>query len=117
MSIVNNIIWQNELYMTESVWPSEYNIIFNDIQGGRTGQGNFSVDPLFVDPENRDYHLISAAGRWDPDGKRWVTDALTSPCIDAGDPDFPVAGEPEPHGNRINMGAYGGTVEASKSPQ
>jgi len=114
--ILNNIIWENELYVTESVWPSEYAIRFNDIQGGWTGQGNFDVDPVFADPEGRDYHLKSEAGRWDPDSKSWVADTVTSPCIDAGDPDAPVSQEPAPHGNRLNMGAYGGTAEASKSP-
>jgi hypothetical protein len=42
-------------------------------------------------------------------------DDVTSPCIDAGDPNSPVGDEPEPNGDRINMGAYGGTTEASKS--
>ena len=40
----------------------------------------------------------------------------TSPCIDAGDPDTLLGDEPEPNGWRINMGACGGTTEASKSP-
>ena len=35
--------------------------------------------------------------------------------IDAGDPNSPVGKEPEPNGGRINMGAYGGTSQASKS--
>lgn len=114
--IVNNIIWENELYLTESVWPSEYMIHCNDMQGGWIGQGNFDADPLFADAESRDYHLKSQAGRWDPNNGSWVTDEVTSPCIDAGDPDIPFGQEPAPHGNRLNMGAYGGTPEASKSP-
>lgn len=114
--VTNNILWQNELYVTESVWPSEYMISFNDIQGDWIGRGNFDADPLFADSENRDYHLKSEAGRWDPQSKSWVVDEVTSPCIDAGDPDYPVNDEPEPHGNRLNMGAFGGTAEASKSP-
>ncbi len=44
---------------------------------------------------------------------RWVFDALTSPCVDAGDPNPDWAGEPWPNGKRINMGAYGGTNQAS----
>jgi len=40
---------------------------------------------------------------------------VTSPCIDAGDPMSPIDHEPFPNGGRINMGAYGGTAEASKS--
>lgn len=47
----------------------------------------------------------------------WVTDEVTSPCIDAGDPnDAGWQKELWPHGKRINMGAYGGTPQASMSP-
>ncbi len=46
----------------------------------------------------------------------WVADDVMSPCIDAGDPvDMSWHNELWPHGNRINMGAYGGTPEASLS--
>jgi hypothetical protein len=62
-----------------------------------------------------DYHLKSQAGRFDPNSGTWVEDEITSPCIDADDPNAPVGQEPSPHGDRINIGAYGGTMEASKS--
>ena len=55
-------------------------------------------------------------GRWNPLAKAWLTDDTTSPCIDAGDPALEVLSEPAPHGSRINLGAYGATAEASKSP-
>ncbi len=45
----------------------------------------------------------------------WLTDLLTSPCIDAGDPNSDCIAELWPHDNRINMGAYGGTNQASMS--
>jgi hypothetical protein len=45
----------------------------------------------------------------------WVSDTSTSPCVDAGDPNSDWANEPWPNGKRINMGAYGGTHQASKS--
>ena len=38
-----------------------------------------------------------------------------SVCIDAGDMAGPIGYEPFPNAGRVNMGAYGGTVEASKS--
>lgn len=41
---------------------------------------------------------------------------MTSPCIDAGDPASVFGDERQPNGGRVNMGAYGNTVEASKSP-
>jgi len=102
------------------------------------GQGNIDTDPLFARPDylepndlpdggprravglmmvaESDYHLKSQAGRWDPVSEAWVVDDVTSPCIDAGDPNSPVGDEPEPNGGRINLGAYGGTAQASKSP-
>jgi len=46
----------------------------------------------------------------------WVfDDANTSPCIDAGNPNSDWTQELWPHGKRINMGAFGGTPEASMS--
>jgi hypothetical protein len=57
--------------------------------------------------------LKSAVGRWN--GSTWVTDDVTSPCIDAGDPASAYANEPAPNGGRINLGCYGNTVETSKS--
>lgn len=79
------------------------------------GEGNFYTDPDFADPDNGDYHLKSQGGRWDYELQQWVVDDATSPCIDAGDPSYPIGPEPFANGGRINMGAYGGTVEASKS--
>jgi hypothetical protein len=114
--VASNIIWDNEVYVEESVGFFDYDIRYNDIQGGLQGPGNIDADPQFADPENRDYHLRSAAGRWAPAEGGWIADAVTSPCIDAGDPVAPVGDEPEPNGGRINMGAYGGTPEAGKSP-
>ncbi|MFB0525300.1 MAG: right-handed parallel beta-helix repeat-containing protein, partial [Phycisphaerae bacterium] len=130
LPVSNNIIWQNEIYIDWLVMPGEYDINFNNIQGDfeivgydwltgeeekQEGQGNIDVDPCFADPENRDYHLKSEAGRWDPTSGSWVLDDVTSPCIDAGDPTWPVGDEPEPNGQRINMGAFGGTPQASMS--
>jgi len=93
---------------------------------------NIQKGPLFADPGywdpngtpeyvnddfwvDGDYHLKSQAGRWEPISQTWVKDDVTSPCIDAGDPASPIGNEPFPNGGRINMGAYGGTAEASKS--
>lgn len=89
------------------------------------------VDPYFADPGHwepndpatvhddfwvqGDYHLKSKAGRWYPSTANWVQDDVTSPCIDAGIPNDPVVSEPLPNGGRINIGAYAGTAEASKS--
>jgi predicted outer membrane repeat protein len=114
-------------------------IRYSDVQGGWAGEGNINIDPYFaasgywgdaVDPAvpvtsdyssaiwiDGDYHVKSEVGRWDPIRGDWVRDEVASPCIDAGDPSSPVADEPQPNGGRVNMGAYGGTAEASKSYQ
>ncbi len=92
-------------------------ITYSDIQGGWPGEGNIDADPIFADPENGDYHLKTQAGRFDPDTQTWIVDDITSPCIDSGNPSNPVGSEPLPNGGIINMGAYGGTAEASKSPE
>ena len=85
--------------------------------GSLDEMGNIDDDPCFADPCNDDYHLQSQAGRWNPNSQSWVTDASTSPCIDAGNPGCPLGDEPNDTNNvRINMGAYGGTAEASKTP-
>jgi hypothetical protein len=80
------------------------------------GEGNITADPLFVDPNSGDYHLFSARGRYWPEHDVWVLDRVTSPCVDGGDPNADPSDEPMPNGDRINMGAYGGTVQASMSP-
>jgi len=69
-------------------------------------------DDFWVDG---DYHLKSQAGRYNPNSQSWIQDDVTSLCIDAGDMTSPIGYEPFPNRGRINMGAYGGTEEASKS--
>jgi serine protease AprX len=79
------------------------------------GQGNFSEAPLFADPAAHDYHLKSESGRWSDQAQEWQQDAETSPCIDAGDPQLDRRMEPGPNGQRLNLGAFGGSAHASLS--
>ena len=113
--VENSILWntpvafegvvdQTDLAVNYSCLPSPWH---------RFGTGNVDTDPLFV--ADSDYHLKSQAGRWSTDGQRWIHDNITSPCIDAGDPNADWTGELWPHGERVNMGAYGGTPEAGMS--
>ncbi len=88
---------------------------------GIIAPGNGCDDPLFIapdaeDPETADFHVESAAGRWDPQAMDFVSDDETSPCVDAGDPDIDVGEESEPNGARSELGAYGATAEASRTP-
>ena len=131
LTIVNCILWgdtPDELwYRGDSIFGDDSETVvvhYSNIQGGFPGEGNIDMDPVFADPNNDDYHLKSTAGRWtsassvepDPETQSWIIDQISSSCIDAGDPDIPVGLERFPNGDRINMGAYGGTPEASLSP-
>jgi len=80
---------------------------------------SLSADPLFADAENGDFHLKSVTGRYDPDADEWVSDSAEhSPCIDTGLTNSPAtANELSPNGGRINIGAFGGTWQASRSDE
>lgn len=108
------------------------------------GIGNFGQVPKFVKPGywlieesepyqdliytwiEGDYHLQSEGWRWDRQAGRWTYDDVTSPCIDTGNPADEL-GEELPYvpidptgifgkSLRVNMGAYGGTDQASLAP-
>ncbi|MGE5296042.1 MAG: hypothetical protein ACM3VT_14555, partial [Solirubrobacterales bacterium] len=132
--IINNTIWDNANEADITVWhgaqafiqnnilgdidcdeESQAHMHFNDIVNRPAEGDNIQADPLFVDPNAGDFHLLSQTGRWDPIGGIRIEDYTTSPCIDAGDPTSAVGHEPTPNGGRINLGAYGGTAEASYS--
>ncbi|MBN1361130.1 MAG: hypothetical protein JW993_11075 [Sedimentisphaerales bacterium] len=132
---ITNTILRNggdEIYSVSAEVTANTTVTYSNIEGGWPGEGNIDTDPLFAAPGywdpngtpdnpdddffvDGDYHLKSQAGRWNREGASWVMDEVTSPCIDAGDPNTPFGDEPLYNGARVNMGAYGGTIEASKS--
>ncbi len=131
-TVLNSIIYHNGAGRIQVQGDAPAVITYTDLQGGWSGEGNIDADPHFAEPGfwslngtpddanddfwvPGDYHVQSQAGRWDPKSLSWVQDVLTSPCIDAGDPASDWIAEPQPNGGRINMGAYGGTSQASKS--
>jgi parallel beta-helix repeat protein len=136
--ISNCIFWNNkdgDLFQCEVRYSCfEYEV---------PGEGNIVANPLFVDSthevysvmrdneNNRldgsgDYHLKSEGWRWNTQSGTWMYDLVTSPCIDAGDPvsllgDEPLSAPRDPNNEyginlHINMGAYGGTCQASLPP-
>ena len=116
ISIRNSIVWYNDGVPVTLVDPvSSSPVLYSCIEGGYPGQGNIDSEPLFAS-SGGDYHLRSLFGRYEQSHNRWLSDSdyEYSPCIDAGDPQDPFVAEPLPNGKRINMGAYGGTAEASK---
>ena len=129
--VTNCIFWDESSPVIE-FRHNEPLISYCNFQGGWFGEGNIDTEPCFVEQGNwdtngtpddanddfwidGDYHLTSQAGRWDSDSLSWVTDDLTSPCIDAGDPNGPIGTEPFPNGGRVNMGAYGANDKAGKT--
>jgi predicted outer membrane repeat protein len=97
--IFNSIIWAN----TEPHLGSGTIVHYSDVQGGWEGEGNIDSDPIFVNPEEGDFHLQD-----------------TSPCIGAGineieingtwyyAPLFDIEGNPrpDPASSMPDMGAY-----------
>ena len=96
--VTYNAFWQNKLDLD-----------------GTSSAFDLHVDPGFADIGKDDYHLKSQAGRWNENTRTWFRDEVTSPCIDAGDITSSIGHETFPNGARINIGAYGGTPQASKT--
>jgi hypothetical protein len=107
------ILWNNTLEDLAGV-TAFYSCIERRAETSRLY--NMSVDPRFVDARNHDYHLKTNHGRYDATLDQWVNDESTSPCISTGDPALSWGLEPQPNGNRINMGAFGNTRYASAGP-
>lgn len=126
--IVNTILWGNlpqEISVEAGPDPT---VSYSNVMGTWPGLGNIALAPNFARSgrwtgspgatwSSGNYRLMSQNGRWDPDSLKWVADGVTSPCIDAGDPAWPLGLEPIPNGKRINMGAFGGGVQASRASQ
>jgi len=139
ITVIDSILWGNEAAVLKEIGlagESTSTVQYSNVdQDGFAGiNGNLRVDPLFAAPgfwddngtptdpnddiwNQGDYHPMSTAGRWDPDTQNWVNDGSTSRCVDAGNPGSLLGDElADPDNLRINMGAYGGTEEASRSP-
>jgi len=120
-NVSNCIFWGNR-QSDISCLENQCLVSYSCIEDGYKGQGNISLDPLFANPADIDYHLLSRQGRfWPNDGhpeylrRLWISDKIDSPCIDAGDPKINPRNELVTGGGRINMGAYGNTPFASRS--
>ena len=102
--IVNCVVWGNtapsgpQILVTNSD-PTAVSVTYSDVQGGWTGAGNISADPLFVNASSGDYHL-----------------QRSSPCINAGTatalpsgvtlPTTDIEGNPRIVGPAPDMGAF-----------
>lgn len=119
-------------YITESdckYGNPEFVTSDNDFQscikiGTSAGSSDKCLYNYFFDPDkklevlNFDVHLLSADGYFDNSGKYYAKGStdVTSMAIDAGSVDSDYSNEPMPNGGVVNLGCYGNTPEASKSP-
>jgi parallel beta-helix repeat protein len=83
INIINNTLSGNSdggIYCADNSSPAITNTILwadsGDTWQEIPGTGNISADPLFRDPDNSDFHLMSTV----------CGDSADSPCIDTGDP-------------------------------
>jgi len=106
---------------------------FNNLWGNAEGNyfgctpdlGSLSVDPQFksivpgtrfydCNDQNADLHLKSTEGSWNAITQVWENDNSSSICINGANPNDDYSNEPANNGGRLNLGAYGNTVQASK---
>jgi hypothetical protein len=83
---------------------------------------SISADPLWANMTagSEDFHLKTRAldGRYNPATSIFeLEDSVTSPAIDRADPAASYFNEPVRNGLRANLGSYGNTLEASKTPR
>jgi len=110
LTAVNTILWNNQAVRGDQIYMAhdepDVNISYSDVEDGQSGirqvsgnlnwgAGMIDADPMFSDPDNLDYHLLTG-----------------SPCIDTGDPAFvPDPGETDMDGEdrvasgRVDMGS------------
>jgi hypothetical protein len=115
VGVTNSILWDNGIDVTGAVTLAYCDV--GVVSGvGVTTNNCLSTDPLFVDRTY--YHLQSRAGNYVGgyfSGGSWAKSLSNSLCIDVGDPASDHSQEPAPNGNRVNLGAYGNTPQASMS--
>jgi hypothetical protein len=125
-SIVNAIFWGNAEGLDlqancDTSCRGVRVVVSHSMVQTRYGRNGFDItfgdgivaptDPLFADPAGGDVHLRSRFGRWTPSGR--VRDAETSPLIGRGFNEGRPTDAPPEAGDRIELGAYGNSAEAS----
>jgi hypothetical protein len=66
-NVTNTILWNNEAPAGPEIHGTKLYVEHCDVKGGWPGTNNIDSDPLFVDPDNGDFHI-----------------RYTSPCRDVG---------------------------------
>ncbi len=86
--VTNCIVWGDTAFFTDEIYmdgSGSLTVTYSDVAGGWPGEGNIDTPPLYADPLEGDFALLS-----------------DSPCIDSGDPEAEV---PQDGGDRVDMGA------------
>lgn len=95
-NVTNTVMWLNAPDQIATA-GSNTTVRYSNVQGGYTGDGNINADPMFIDPSNRDFHLLTG-----------------SACIDSADgdaaPEIDMEGNPRVDDpNTTNTGV--GTID------
>ena len=127
MSIRNSIFYGNTGYdfVDNANCPYDVdNTLLEDDTGAtysfvnsrsKIGDSMVYGDPLFAAAD--DCHLLSEAGYFDSEGDiHYAAEDVRSPAIDAGDPESDFSRESAPNGGCVNLGRYGNTEQASRTP-
>ncbi|MBP7053892.1 MAG: right-handed parallel beta-helix repeat-containing protein [Phycisphaerae bacterium] len=126
----NGLLDVDPCFVRTGSWEGEISGYYGIYTQTRTGESAsitlYAVGSTLVEG---DYHLMSEGWRWssrEARGSHWYYDPWTSPAIDAGDPADSLREELErvpedPEGrwgfnHAIDLGAYGGTTQASLAP-
>ncbi len=97
----NSLLTSNAVALssaTGAALASTYNDLFGNqtaYAGLQAGTGDFATEVSFADLASRSLRLVTS-----------------QPSTDKGDPADAVGDEPAPNGGRINLGAFGGTMDA-----
>jgi len=115
LTVSNSIIYGHTVRDVGGAIDAYYSCIGDGTKAGQ--YGCFSNNPAFVDKTY--YHVKSVYSNYVNgyfSGGSWATSTTNSRCIDKGSPTAACSAEPHPNGARLNIGAYGNTAVASKSP-
>jgi len=93
LEVINSIFWENTPEQLLIDASSRISVIYSDIQDGWKGEGNLNAEPMFISPEDADYHLQK-----------------DSPCLNTAKDEYAPGKDKEsndrPLGKRTDMGCY-----------
>ena len=130
--------WQNRDRDTLAAWRNASGEDLNSLSTDplfvdRDGSDNILGFSSNSNGSDDDFHLTSVSGSVHGGGfapirdsasglpifsaSNLIADSVSSPGLDRGDDLSPFANEPQPNGNFVDLGAYGNTEQASRSPE